>query len=67
MARMGPESSKAALFTPLPTFRAVPRGAAAAYGDLFADLSAELAAWPADSAEEDKLWTGIHFLSRWLL
>ena len=67
LTSLGPASSKKALLTPLPTFRAVPRGAAAAYGDLFADLSAELAAWPADSAEEDRLWTALHFQSRWLL
>ena len=35
---MGRAGSKDALFTPLPTFRVVPRGAATAYADLFSDL-----------------------------
>ena len=60
-------SSPQALLTPLPTFRTVPKGAAPAVGDLFADLAEQLCAWPADSEEEALLWGATHNLSRWVL
>ena len=60
-------SSAEALLTPLPTFRTVPKGAAPALGDLFADLAEQLCAWPADSEEEELLWAATHNLSRWVL
>ena len=64
---MGAEGQAGKLLTPLPTFRAVPKGAKEALGDLFADLGDELGAWPAGSDEEAHLWTGLLLLSRWLL
>ena len=60
-------SSPGALLTPLPTLRAVPKGATPALGDLFADLAEELCAWPAGSEEEALLWAATHNLSRWVL
>ena len=53
--KTSPAGARTALFRPLPTFRAPPKGTTAQLGDLFADLAEELFSWPADSDEEESV------------